>query len=74
MVPVPRTNRVRTLSLFALCLGFGLAGCGGGNEAVQVNFPDVSKASAPPVVGKAAAGVGAGPVSQGDPSNYSQAK
>lgn len=74
MAPLPHSRRVRNSAALALLVGFGLSGCGGGNETVEVKFPDVSKASLPAPVGKASAGVQAGPESKGDPSDFSRAK
>lgn len=74
MVSFPQSRRVRISAAVALFAGFGLSGCGGGNETVEVKFPDVSKLSQPAPVGKASSGVQAGPESKGDPSETSRAK
>lgn len=67
----------RTIRWFAASLlGVGVlisSGCGG-DTPTEVKFPDVKDLPKPTIIKESKGGGTSGPESQGDPSQYSQAK
>lgn len=53
---------------------FMAAGCGGGDDAVEVKFPDVSTLPKPVAPSSSKAAAKPTNASQGDPSQYSRVK
>ena len=66
---------IRGIALILLgVIALPLTGCGGSDAPTEVKFPDISELPKPTIIKESATKTADGPVSQGDPSQYSQAK